>query len=48
MNVDQQELARQIIRERSSRQFATGRPRHPRTARVLRRIANRMDSTPAQ
>lgn len=34
-------LAKEIIRERSTHRFPTQRPTHPRTARVLRRIADR-------
>jgi hypothetical protein len=37
------ELAKEIIRERSSHRYATKRPTHPRTARVLRRLAERFE-----
>jgi hypothetical protein len=36
-------LAREIIRERTSHRVATQRPRHPRTARLLHRLADRLD-----
>ncbi len=36
-------LAREIVRERSFHPFPTQRPARPRTARVLRRIADRID-----
>lgn len=36
-------LARQIIRERTDHRIPTQRPAHPRTARLLRRMANRLD-----
>ena len=42
MNFNDQ-VAREIIRERSQRRVATARPTHPRTARVLRRLADRVD-----
>jgi hypothetical protein len=44
MNINDQ-LAKEIIRERSTRQFVTQRPTHPRTARVLRRLAERLEQT---
>ncbi|CAA9378839.1 MAG: hypothetical protein AVDCRST_MAG21-1653 [uncultured Nocardioidaceae bacterium] len=37
------QLVREIIRERSTRRFPTQRPTHPRTARLLRRLADRAD-----
>jgi hypothetical protein len=42
MNFNDQ-LAKEIIRERSTRRFATRRPTHPRTAKVLRRLAERLE-----
>jgi hypothetical protein len=42
MNMNDQ-LAKEIIRERSSHPFATKRPTHPRTARVLRKLAERFE-----
>lgn len=39
-----EQLAREIVRERSTHRFPTQRPTHPRTAKVLRRIADRLDS----
>ena len=42
MNFNDQ-VAREIIRERSQRRVATTRPTHPRTARMLRRLADRVD-----
>jgi hypothetical protein len=42
MHINEQ-LANEIIRERSTRPYPTQRPTRPRTARVLRRIAERMD-----
>jgi hypothetical protein len=36
-------LAREIIRERTDHRFPTQRPSHPRAARLLRRMAQRMD-----
>ena len=37
-------IAKEIIRERSTHRMPTQRPTHPRTAKVLRRIADRFDS----
>ncbi len=37
------DLAREIIRERTQRKHPTMRPSHPRTARMLRRLAERLD-----
>ena len=37
------QLAKEIIRERTAHRVATQRATHPRTARLLRRLANRMD-----
>ena len=45
MNYDQQQLANDLVRERANQRFATQRPQHPRAARLLRRLANRMEST---
>ena len=42
MNFNDQ-VAREIIRERSQRRVATARPTHPRAARVLRRLADRVE-----
>ena len=42
MNFNDQ-VAREIVRERSQRRYATQRPTHPRTARVLRRLADRAE-----
>jgi hypothetical protein len=39
-------LAKEIIRERSTPRYPLQRPTHPRTARVLRKIADRFDSQP--
>ena len=36
-------IAREIIRERSQRRDAVARPTHPRTARMLRRLADRVE-----
>lgn len=38
-----EDLAREIVRERSTHPVPTQRPTRPRTARVLRRIAERID-----
>jgi hypothetical protein len=37
------QVAREIIRERSERRVPTQRPTHPRTARMLRRLADRAE-----
>ena len=37
------DLAREIVRERSLPRTATRRPTHPRAARALRRLAERME-----
>ena len=37
-------LAREIIRERINHKTATQKPTHPRAARMLRRLAQRLDS----
>jgi hypothetical protein len=42
MNLNDQ-LAKEIIRERSTQRAAMRRPTHPRTARVLRRLAERLE-----
>ena len=44
MNISDQ-VAREIVRERATtmRRYPTCRPTHPRTARLLRRLADRMD-----
>jgi hypothetical protein len=42
MNLNDQ-LAKEIIRERSARRTVTRRPTHPRTAKVLRRLADRLE-----
>lgn len=44
MNLNDQ-LAKDIIRERTSSQQHLKRPSHPRAARVLRRLAERFDQT---
>jgi hypothetical protein len=36
-------LAREIIRERTNHRVATQRPTHPRAARMLRRLAQRLE-----
>jgi hypothetical protein len=36
-------LAREIIRERTNHRVPTQRPSHPRAARMLRRLAERLD-----
>jgi hypothetical protein len=36
-------LAREIIRERTAHRTHTQRPTHPRAARLLRRMAQRLD-----
>jgi hypothetical protein len=42
MNFNEQ-LAKQIITERVAARSATRRPTHPRTAGMLRRLADRME-----
>jgi hypothetical protein len=42
MNLNEQ-IAKQIITERVAARRTTRRPRHPRTAGVLRRLAERME-----
>ncbi|MEJ7707296.1 MAG: hypothetical protein WKF82_08480 [Nocardioidaceae bacterium] len=37
------ELAKEMVRERVARRVHTQRPAHPRTAKVLRRLADRFD-----
>ncbi len=44
MNMNDQ-LAKELIRERTSHRVPTMRPSHPRTARTLRRLAARLDNT---
>jgi hypothetical protein len=44
MNLNDQ-LAKEIIRERSTREVVMRRPSHPRTAKVLRRLADRLEQT---
>ncbi len=39
------DLAKEIIRERTSHRVPTMRPSHPTAARALRRLAERLDST---
>ena len=39
-------LAREIIRDRVNHAQAAGRPTHPRTARALRGLADRIDGRP--
>jgi hypothetical protein len=39
-----EQVAKEIIRDRSSHQHHMKRPSHPRTARVLRRLAERFDT----
>lgn len=43
MNITDQ-VANEVIRERTTRRTATQRPTHPRTAGVLRRLANHLDA----
>lgn len=38
-------LAKELIRERSTHRPPMQRPTHPRTAKVLRRIADRLDAS---
>jgi hypothetical protein len=45
MNLNDQ-LAKEIIRERTTHRFVTRRPTHPRTAKVLRRLAERLEQAP--
>lgn len=42
MNLNDQ-LAKEIIRERSHSRVTMKRPQHPRAARMLRRLADRFD-----
>jgi hypothetical protein len=42
MNMADQ-IAREVIRERTTHRVAYQRPRHPRTARALRGLAERLD-----
>lgn len=42
MNINEQ-LAKEVIRERSTQRYAMRRPTHPRAARVLRRLADRFE-----
>jgi hypothetical protein len=44
MNLNDQ-IAKEIIRERSTHLHHVQKPSHPRTARVLRRLAERFEST---
>jgi len=44
MNINDQ-LAKEIIRERSTRRETMRRPTHPRTAKVLRRLADRLEQS---
>ncbi|MEJ7774400.1 MAG: hypothetical protein WKF72_06270 [Nocardioidaceae bacterium] len=44
MNLNDQ-LAKDLIRERTAHRFPTRRPSHPRAARALRRLAQRLDQT---
>ena len=44
MSINEQ-IAKEIIRERSNHLHHTKRPSHPRTARVLRRLAERFDTS---
>lgn len=37
------QIAREIIRERSQPRVAVARPSHPRMARMLRRLADRVE-----
>jgi hypothetical protein len=37
------QVAREVIRERTHPQDAIAAPRHPRTARALRQLADRID-----
>ena len=39
----QDQIAREIIRERARSREAMARPTHPRTARMLRRLADRVE-----
>ncbi len=43
MNFNDQ-VAREIIKERTQSKAATRRPSHPRAARILRRLADRVDN----
>jgi hypothetical protein len=44
MNLNDQ-LAKEIIRERTTQTVVTRRPTHPRTAKVLRRLADRLEQS---
>ncbi len=44
MNMNDQ-LAKELIRERTSHRVATKRPTYPHAARALRRLAQRLDNT---
>jgi hypothetical protein len=44
MNMNDQ-LAKELIRERTSHRVPTMRPSHPAAARALRRLAARLDGT---
>ena len=37
------EIAREVIRDRTDQHKATQKPRHPRAARALRDLADRID-----
>ncbi len=37
------EIAREVIRDRTEQTTPTQRPRHPRTAKALRGLADRID-----
>jgi hypothetical protein len=43
MSTMTQQIANEVIRERTTHRTAYQRPAHPRTARVLRGLANRLD-----
>ncbi len=38
-----EDIAREVIRQRTTGRQVYQRPRHPRTARALRRLADRFD-----
>jgi hypothetical protein len=38
-----EEIAREVIRDRTTHKTAMQRPSHPRTARALRGLADRLD-----
>lgn len=40
-----EQLAKEVIRERTASRAALQRPTHPRAAKLLRRIADRMETS---